>query len=93
MQSYFSTEFGDRYWSLIRSGIQKEPLSLNDENIKQGAIRRLNPDQQGGFGSPAAINAFLVAMMYFLPGTMKVPDAKSKLPAWIFPNYKEIFLN
>jgi hypothetical protein len=93
LQSYFSTEFADRYWSLIRSGIQKESLTLEDQTIKQNVIHRLNPSENGGFGTPRALNAFLIAMMYFLPGTMNVPDADNKLPSWILPFYKEIFIN
>jgi hypothetical protein len=91
LETLWSTDLGDRYWSLVRSGIQNEPLSSHDEAIKQATVTRLNPASQGGFGTPGAVNAFLVAMMYFLPGTMKVDDADQKIPSWLLANYKSIF--
>ena len=44
-----------------------------------------------GFGTPGAINAVLVAMVLFEPGTMKISDAEQKLPAWLLPSYQQIF--
>ena len=43
--------------------------------------------------SPGAVNAMLVAMLYFLPGSMKVDDPETKLPAWLLPSYNDIFAN
>ena len=84
LQSLWGTDLGDRYWSLVRSGLQKEALSVSDEERRQEAVRLLNAGSGGGFGTPGAINAFLIAMMYFLPGSMKVDDAEQKIPAWEF---------
>ena len=91
LQQFWSTDLGDRYWSLVRSGFQCEPLSDSDTVIKNNAVSRLNPASGGGFGTPGAINSFLIAMMYFLPGTVKVDDAQNKLPNWLLPAYLEIF--
>ena len=93
LQQFWATDLGDRYWSLIRSGFQVEPLSESDTVIKNNAVSRLNPSSGGGFGTPGAINSFLVAMMYFLPGTVKVDDPEKKLPQWLLPAYLEIFSN
>ena len=63
---------GDRYWALVRSGIQKEPFThasaLKDQVTQTYSFF-------GGFGQPGAVNAMLVAMMFYVPGTMKVDDA------------------
>ena len=91
LEQIWSTEFGDRYWSLVRSGIQSVDLSPSDEAIRSQVVGTLNPDQGGGFGTNGAVNAFLVAMMYFIPGSMRVDDAETKLPAWLFPHYQQIF--
>jgi hypothetical protein len=91
LQGFFAAEFGDRYWSLVRSGIQKEPLGPSDLEVRNNVVERLNPDKNGGFDTPNALNAFLIAMLYFLPGTVNVPDAESKIPSWLLPVYKEIF--
>lgn len=87
----WSTELGERYWALVRSGVQKEPLAPEDEARKQKATTILNPQLGGGFGKPGAINAFLIVMVYFMPGSMKVDDAEQKLPAWLLPAYQEVF--
>ena len=91
LEQIWSTEFGDRYWSLVRSGIQSVDLPSSDESIRSHVVNSLNPDQGGGFGTDGAINSFLVAMMYFIPGSMRVDDAESKLPSWLFPHYQQIF--
>lgn len=91
LQQFWATDLGERYWSLVRSGVQKEPLSRDDDALKQAATRVLQPSQGGGFGTPGAVNAFLVAMLYYQPGSMKVDAAEHKLPAWLLPAYKQIF--
>ena len=67
----------------IRSA--EELLEPLDEAVKNEITRRLQPQQGGGFGTPGALNAFLVAMIYFEPGTMRVDGAESKLPSWLCP--------
>ena len=91
LEQLWATELGERYWALVRSGIQKEPLSTEDESRKQTSVNALNPQAGGGFGVPGSLNAFLIAMMYFLPGKMKVDNAKQKVPAWLLTGYEDIF--
>ena len=91
LERLWATELGERYWALVRSGIQKEALSPEDEARKQKAVTRLSPQGGGGFGTPGALNAFLVVMVYFVPGSMKVDDAERKIPTWLLPAYQEIF--
>ena len=66
LEKYWSTDLGERYWSLVRSGIQSCDLSVGDMSLKQRAVEILNPSSDGGTNSPNSTNAFLVAMMYFL---------------------------
>jgi hypothetical protein len=91
LESIWATDFGDRYWAMVRSGVQKEPLSPADEQRKQLATQKLSPAQGGGFQTPGAVNAFLVAMLYYVPGQMKVDGAEQKLPGWLLPGYTEVF--
>ena len=91
LQSLWETDLGDRYWALVRSGIQKEVMTPTEEEKKHKVTQKLNPAAGGGFGTPGAINAVLVAMVLFEPGTMKISDAEQKLPAWLLPSYKQIF--
>lgn len=87
----FAGDFGDRYWALVRSGIQKEGLSAEDQQLKQQVTTALSPAQGGGFGRPGAVKAFLVAMVYYMPGTMQVEQADQKLPGWLLPGYQQVF--
>jgi hypothetical protein len=92
LEQLWSTDLGDRYWALVRSGVQKEPLDAADASRKQAAAVALTPSLGGGgFGSPRALNAFLVAMLYYVPGTMQVDQPQQKLPAWLYGPYDQIF--
>jgi len=91
LEQVWSGDFGDRYWAMVRSGIQSEKLSPEDENRKSNVSRTLNPNTGGGFSAPGALNAFLVAMLFYEPGSMQVNNAESQLPSWLYPNYKQIF--
>ena len=63
LQAAFTSDFGDRYWALVRSGIQSVPLNAEMEQLKERVKQQLNPLQGGGFGQPGAVAAFLVAMI------------------------------
>ena len=91
LEELFSTDLGDRYWAMVRSGVQKEPLSADDQALKDRAVERLSPSQGGGFGSPGSTNAFLIAMMFYVPGSMKVDGAEEKIPHWLLHGYQDIF--
>ena len=91
LEQLWASDLGDRYWALVRSGVQKEALSPADEARKQAAVRRLDPGSGGGFGTPGSTNAFLITMLFFLPGSMRVDGAEQKLPAWLLPHYQQVF--
>ena len=91
LESIWATDLGDRYWALVRSGIQKEVMTPTEEQKKHSVTQKLNPSAGGGFGTPGAINAVLIAMVLFEPGTMQISDADKKLPAWLLPSYQQIF--
>jgi len=92
LERLWATDLGDRYWAMVRSGVQKEPLNPADESRKQAVSVALTPSLGGGgFGSPGALNAFLIAMLYYLPGTMKVDEPQQKLPQWLLSAYEQIF--
>lgn len=91
LETYFNGDFGDRFWALVRSGIQSVPLDAAAEQLKQQVKARLSPEQGGGFGQPGAVSAFLVAMTLYVPGSMQVEAADQKLPAWLLPGYQQVF--
>ena len=91
LESIWASDLGDRYWALVRSGIQKEPLTPQEEQKKHAATQKLNPSVGGGFGTPGAINAVLVAMTLFEPGSMRIGAPEQNLPGWLLANYQQIF--
>ena len=91
LEGLFGADLADRYWALVRSGVQKEPLQPAEEPLKASITTRLQPSQGGGFGTPGAVNAFLVAMAFYEPGSMQVEGAEHKLPRWLLPGYQEVF--
>ena len=52
------------------------------EEQKKHAALEMNPSVGGGFGTPGAVAAVLVAMTLFEPGTMRI-DTPGKLPGWL----------
>jgi len=91
LEALWSTDLGDRYWALVRSGVQKEAMTPIEEQKKQMVTQKLTPGNGGGFGSPGAINAFLVAMVLFEPGSMRVNEPERQLPGWLLASYQQIF--
>jgi hypothetical protein len=91
LESLFSADLADRYWALVRCGLQKEPLQPEEDNLKNQVTAKLQPSQGGGFGTPGAVAAFLVAMTYYQPGSMQVEGAEHKLPAWLLAGYRDVF--
>ena len=91
LQQLFSTDLGDRYWAMVRSGVQKEPMSSEDQEFKNRSVKSLSPSEGGGFNSPGAVNAFLVAMLFYVPGTMKVDNPEEKIPHWLLEGYQDVF--
>ena len=85
LEQVWAGDFGDRYWAMVRPASRTSPGSR-----RSAASRcRAHPNQGGGFNKLGAINAILVAMLYFA-----LHDAGEQLggpAAGFFPNYKQIF--
>ena len=91
LERIWATDFGERYLALVRSGVQKEPLAEQDQQIKDRATNQLNPNAGGGFDRPGALRALLVAMMFYAPGSMRVEAPEQKLPSWLLTAYRQVF--
>ena len=91
LEDLWGNHLGDRYWSMVRCGIQSQSLSQEDEAIKEAAVRKLTPSMGGGFDQPGSINALLISMLYFEPGSMSVNEPDKNVPAWLMQNFQEIF--
>ena len=51
LEQLWGTDLGDRFWAMVRSGVQKEAPTPQEEALKQAATQRLQPAQGGGFGT------------------------------------------
>lgn len=91
LERLWATDLGDRYWAMVRSGVQQEDMSPDDHILKSKAVDRLSPSKGGGFNVPGAINSFLISMLFYVPGTMKVDNPDEKIPSWLLEGYKEVF--
>jgi hypothetical protein len=85
----FSSELGDRYIALLRSGIQCEDLLPAEETLTKELLQRLPswPQYQNDKGLDAS--SFIVAMGFFEPKLWASGLMNSKAPDWIlklFPN-------
>lgn len=88
LERIWKTDLGDRYWALVRSGVQVEPPDAQDQSIRERSTQEL---ARTGFGEASALNHLLVLMMYLKPGSMRVEAAEQKLPGWLLTPYREIF--
>ena len=55
LERIWETELGDRYWALVRSGIQREAMTPTEEQKKHSVTEKLNPSAGGGFGHQALL--------------------------------------
>lgn len=86
LETSYAGDAGKAYKAVLKSGIQNQSLTPEEDTFKQQLT------QQGiGFKHPQAVNAFMGAMLYYTAGTMKVENARDRLPVWLFPDYAKIF--
>ncbi len=86
LETAYRSELGNVFKTLLKSGIQSEPLSSEDEALKQQLT------QAGvGLSQPNSLNALMGAMLFYPADTMKVRDAKTRLPAWVYGDYAAVF--
>jgi hypothetical protein len=87
VEAVFRSEFGNRYRALLQCGFQSEPL----EDEETAFVQSLSQRVAAGLEQPDGIKAFLGVMLYYPPGKMQVRDAQTRLPAWLWPDYRTVF--
>ena len=43
LEGIWESDLGDRYWALVRAGIQSEPMTPSEEEMKHAVTQKLNP--------------------------------------------------
>ena len=84
---HFSGDFGDRYWAMAQSGVQKEALDAREaakrDEIQQWLSRTPNSLHQDG-----GIQRFAAALLFNIPGSVQLANPDQNLPAWFLEGFK-----
>lgn len=86
LETTYNSDPGKSYQILLFSGLQTQPL-MEEEQIFLQQLTQISK----GLVHPQAINALIAAMLYFPPGTMRIPDARNRLPRWLIGDYERVF--
>ena len=86
LENAYKGDSGKSYQILLASGFQHQPM-MEDE---QRFLQQLTQISKG-LVHPKALNALLAAMLYFPPGTMRIPEARNRLPQWLIGDYEQVF--
>jgi len=84
---HFSADFGDRFWAMAQSGVQKEPLSA-EEAAQRDAAQQWLSSRQGSLHQEGGIQRFAVALLFNAPGTVQLAQPEANLPAWFLEGYR-----
>jgi predicted O-linked N-acetylglucosamine transferase (SPINDLY family)/glycosyltransferase involved in cell wall biosynthesis len=86
LESFYRGDVRKGYQAILSCGLQAESMT----EAEQKFLQRLTEISKG-LVQPQAINALLGAMLYFVPGKMRVPDARTRLPQWLLEDYEKVF--
>ena len=83
----FQSDFGDRFWAMAQSGLQKESLDANEiqqrDSMQQWLSQTPNSlHQEGG------IQRFASVILFNSPGSVRLADPERNLPAWFMDGYR-----
>lgn len=86
LETFYQGEVRKGYQAILSCGLQAESMTEAEQNFLQQLT-----EISKGLVHPQAINALLGAMLYFVPGKMRVPDARTRLPQWLLEDYEKVF--
>jgi len=84
---HFSADFGDRYWAMAQSGVQKEPLDSH-ELAQRDAIQGWLSSTPNSLHAEGGIQRFAAALLFSEPGSVRLAQPEQNLPAWFVEGYK-----
>ncbi|MEG4398154.1 FkbM family methyltransferase [Microcoleus sp. N9_B2] len=86
LETAYKSAPGNSYQILLKSGFQRQPM-IESEQIFLQQLTQISK----GLVHPKAVNALLAAMLYFPPETMRIPEARNRLPHWLIGDYEQVF--
>ena len=85
LEALFAGEFGQRYRTLVRCGVQKEPLTLAERQFRDGFAPRA-----ANIADPDGLKAMLAALLYYTPGNIRIDQPERILPAWLAAEWAQL---
>ena len=83
----FQSDFGDRFWAMAQSGVQKESLDANEIQHRD-AIQQWLSQTPNSLHQEGGIQRFAAVLLFSPPGSVRLADPDSNLPAWFMDGYK-----
>ena len=86
-QHQYQQTAGQAYQILLASGLQKLEWTAADKARLDTLTRKiqLNPS------APHCLGPYMVTLLYYPPGTMRIDQAATRLPQWLYPLYAKLF--
>ena len=76
----FQADFGDRFWAMAQSGVQKVNLDANESN-KRDSLQQWLSETPQSLHQDGGIQRFAAVLLFNAPGSVRLADPDSNLPA------------
>ena len=83
----FQSDFGDRFWAMAQSGIQKESLNANEIELRD-AMQKWLSQTPNSLHQDGGIQRLSGVLLFSIPGSVRLADPDKNLPAWFIEGYK-----
>lgn len=83
----FAADFGDRFWAMAQSGVQKEPLTTEEARSRDALQQWLSTTPQSLLVE-GGIQRFAAALLFNPPGSVQLANPEQNLPAWFIEGFK-----
>ena len=83
----FRSDFGDRFWAMAQSGVQKEELNA-DEIKRRDSMQQWLRETPNSLHQDGGIQRFAAVLLFIPPGSVRLSDPDRNLPSWFTEGYK-----
>ena len=83
----FQSDFGDRFWAMAQSGVQKESLDSNEVQ-QRNSMQEWLSQTPNSLHQDGGIQRFAAVLLFNPPGSIRLTDPDSNLPTWFLDGYK-----
>jgi len=84
---HFQADFGDRFWAMAQSGVQKEPLNAQ-ETEQQNSLQHWLTTTPRSLHAEGGIQRFVSTILFANPGSVRLANPEQNLPAWFIEGFK-----